>query len=154
MSRSSNRSPEPGSSRKEAGPLDLRTAHRMLPLVQSIVSEICTNHRLLTQLTPEQEALDRKRRGLGWSERDRRYNISDEIRTVEKSIDSAVTELSALGVELVDPEKGVVDFPTRINGRSAAFSWQVGEAGVQHWHYAGEGQRRPIPADWQPNLPS
>ena len=36
-------------------------------------------------------------------------------------------ELSGLGVSLVDDEAGEVDFPTKINGRPAAFSWRLGE---------------------------
>jgi hypothetical protein len=50
---------------------------------------------------------------------------------------------------LVDDEAGEVDFPTRINGRAAAFTWKLGQDGVSHWHYQGEDQLRPIPADWE-----
>ena len=34
---------------------------------------------------------------------------------------NAVTELDELGVTLIDPKGGQVDFPTRINGRQAVF---------------------------------
>jgi hypothetical protein len=149
MSRSpKNASNSKNQTRQEAGPLDLVTTLKMLPLVKSIVNDIRAHSTRLHQLTPEQEGLERNRRGLVWAERDRRYKITEEITQTEKNLSTAVSELDALGVELIDPENGVVDFPTRINGRSAAFSWQVGEEAVQHWHYVGEGQRRPIPADW------
>ena len=59
-----------------------------------------------------------------------------------------MSELSALGVSLSDDETGEVDFPTKINGKSAAFTWKLGEEAVRFWRYSGEEQRRPIPADW------
>ena len=51
-------------------------------------------------------------------------------------------------MNLVDDEVGEVDFPTKVNGRPAAFTWRLGEDGVRHWHYQGEEQLRPIPPDW------
>jgi hypothetical protein len=155
MSSTPNRaSPHPaGKPRRKDVTLDLPTARQMLPLVRSIVTDIVdTNHRL-AELAAEQEALDRNRRALNWADRQRRYAVHDELAQREKSLAGAVSELAALGLTLVDAGAGQVDFPTRINGRPAAFSWQLGEEGVGHWRYAGEDHRRPIPADWQPGAP-
>jgi hypothetical protein len=125
----------------------------MLPLVQSIVSDIVTSRQAINQLTPEQERLERHRRDLVWLERQRRYQVTDEIAAAEKTLTTAVTELSGLGVNLVDAEAGEVDFPTKINGRPAAFTWRLGEQAVSHWHYQDEDQRRPIPSDWDQGTP-
>ena len=138
-----------GKSRRKELVLDLPTARQMLPLVKSIVSDIVSTRVALNKLAPEQERLDRHRRDLVWQERERRYQIGEEINSAEKSLFAAVSELKLLGVSLVNDEAGEVDFPTRINGRSAAFSWRVGEDRLDHWHYSGEELRRPIPADWQ-----
>lgn len=149
MSSSPNRaSNPPGKPRRKDVNLDLPTARQMLPLVRSIVSDIQTSRQAIVQLTPEQERLDRQRRDLVWQERQRRYQVSDEIAAAEKSLTTALSELNGLGVSLLDAENGEVDFPTKINGRPAAFTWKVGDDGVRHWHYNGEVQRRPIPADW------
>jgi hypothetical protein len=59
-----------------------------------------------------------------------------------------MSELKGLGLNLVDDEAGEVDFPTKINGRSAAFTWKMGEESLRNWHYSGEEQLRPIPMDW------
>ncbi|MFO0935488.1 MAG: DUF2203 family protein [Gemmataceae bacterium] len=128
--------------------IDIATARQMLPLVRSIVSDIVTTRERLDQLGPEQERLERNRRSLDWSARDRRYSLKDEVVNVEKELAGAMSELNNLGVALVDAGSGQVAFPTRINGRPAAFSWQVGEDGLKYWHYAGEDLRRPIPQDW------
>ena len=125
----------------------------MLPLVQSIVSDIVSSRQAISRLTPEQERLERHRRDLVWLERQRRYQLTDEIAAAEKVLTTAVTELSGLGVNLVDEEAGEVDFPTKINGRPAAFSWRLGDASLGHWHYQDEEQRRPIPTDWDQGTP-
>lgn len=154
MSNTPNRaSNSAGKSRKRDIALDLTTARQMLPLVQSIVNDIVSSRQAIIQLTPEQERLERHRHDLVWLERQRRYQVTDEIAAAEKALTTAVTELSGLGVNLIDDEAGAVDFPTKINGRPAAFSWKVGDDGLAHWHYQGEDQRRPIPSDWDQGKP-
>jgi hypothetical protein len=150
MSNTPNRagSPAPKSRRKDLV-LDLPTARQMLPLIKSIVTDIVRTQIALNALTPEQERLERHRRDLVWAERQRRYQVGEEISAAEKNLTAAVSELQSLGVSLVSAEEGEVDFPTRINGRTAAFCWRMGEDRLDHWHYAGEELRRPIPADWQ-----
>jgi len=150
MSKSPNRARDSaGKPRKSREiTLDLPTARQMLPLVRQIVTDIVGVQGNLTQLTPEQERLDRQRRDLAWQERQRRYQLHDEIAAAERNLTHAVGELSELGVSLVDPQAGEVDFPTKINGRPAAFTWKLGEDLLAFWHYAGEEQRRPIPKDW------
>src|SRR5437899_1852008 len=127
-----------GKSRRKELVLDLPTARQMLPLVRSIVSDIVTTRIALNKLAPEQERLDRHRHDLVWQERQRRYQVGEEIRAAEKSLSAAVTELQFLGVSLVNDESGEVDFPTKINGRKAAFSWYLGEDRLDHWRYSGE----------------
>jgi hypothetical protein len=138
-----------GKSRRKETVLDLPTARQMLPLIKCIVSDIVLTRIALNKLTPEQERLDRHRRDLVWQERQRRYQVGEEIGAAEKSLLAAVSELKSLGVNLVNDEAGEVDFPTKINGRPAAFCWKVGEDRLDHWHYSDEELRRPIPADWQ-----
>lgn len=150
-----NSSPKPASNpagkpRRKDVNLDLRTARQMLPLVRSIVTDIVGTTDRLKNLAPERDTLDEYRRSLTWASRERRYALQDAITASEKELQQAVHELDTLGVSLVDSGAGRVDFPTRINGRPAAYSWQLGEDAVGHWHYTGEELRRPIPADWQP----
>jgi hypothetical protein len=154
MSNTPNRaSNPPGKPRKKSVTLDLSTTRQMLPLVQSIVNDIVNYRQAINLLTPEQERLDRHRRDLVWPERQRRYQVSDEIAAAEQALTTAMSELSGLGVSLVDDEAGEVDFPTKINGRAAAFTWRLGEDAVSYWHYLGEDQLRPIPEEWNQGPP-
>lgn len=155
MSSTPNRATNPaGKPRKKDIALDLTTARQMLPLVKSIVSDIVNSRQALARLAPEQERLDRHRRDLVWLERQRRYQVTDEIAAVEKLLTTAAGELAGLGVSLVDEVAGEVDFPTKVNGRAAAFTWKLGDDAVRHWHYQGEEQLRPIPNDWDQPTPA
>jgi hypothetical protein len=150
MSGPSQRATGPtGQPKRKQNTIDLPTARQMLPLVQSIVKDLVDTRSKLTHLSGEQDVLDRERRSLTWESRQRRYSVADELNTASKAYTAALGELTQLGVSLVDDAAGSVEFPTRINGRPAAFSWQMGEDGVRYWRYAGEEQRRPIPTDWQ-----
>ncbi len=156
MSASPNRASQPPAGKPKKSKdvqFDLATARKMLPLVRGIVTDIVDNQAKLGALVPLSEKLERERRALDWTARRQRYAMTDEIATAEKAFGAAVTELSTLGVSLADPDAGLVDFPTRINSRPAAFTWQVGEDSLSHWRYAGEDHRRSIPADWQGNAP-
>jgi hypothetical protein len=154
MNGSSNRaSNSAGKSRKKDVSLDLHTARQMIPLVRSIVTDIVDRRRRLGSISPEQENLDRNRRSLDWTNRQRRYHLQEESNRTESDLKKAETELAALGLSLVDAEGGRVDFPTKINGRPAAFSWQLGEDALGFWHYTGEALRRPIPTDWVAGAP-
>lgn len=128
--------------------LNLGTAHRMVPLVQRVVEDILQCQTTLEGLQPEQDRLDRNRRGLAWPERRRRYQLREEMTTAERHLHDAVDELEALGLVLLDEVTGRVGFPTLVNNRPAYFSWRPGEDGVTTWHFAEETKCRPIPASW------
>lgn len=154
MSKLPNRASEPaGKPRRESKEviLDLPTARRMLPLVKHIVQEIVKTQESVDRLAPELARLDRHRRDLVWPERQRRYQVSEELAVAEKSLSHALGELADLGVSLVDANRGVVEFPTKVNGKPAVFTWRLGEESMDSWHYQGEEHNRPIPKDWEHN---
>jgi hypothetical protein len=128
--------------------LDLATSQRMLPLVARIVRDIVGDRRELERLLPEQERLDRQKRDLDWDNRFRRYAIQAEIQGCENHLQETTSELRRLGVVLEDEIEGQVGFPTVVNGRTAYFSWRLGEATIEFWHFSKENVRRSVPANW------
>ena len=129
--------------------LNLGTARRMLPLVMGIVQDVMSCRQRLRRLTPEQECLDWQRQKLAWPQRRRRYQVREELDVVEKALHQAMTELDQLGVALLDAEEGRVGLPTNVNNHLAFFSWKPGDDGLRFWHFAGETNRRNIPATWK-----
>jgi hypothetical protein len=140
-----------GASEKTSGrsaALNLATARRMLPLVQRIIRDLLEHRQRVLQLLPEQDRLNRRRQVLAWPERARRYQVQEELADASRLVQEALTELTSLGVVLVNMEEGRVGFPTVVNGRPAYFSWRNGEEGLHSWHFPEESGRRPIPASW------
>ena len=54
--------------------------------------------------------------------------------------------LEELDVLVRDLERGVVDFPSVIEGREVYLCWQIDEPSVAHWHglESGFARRRPV----------
>jgi len=128
--------------------LNLKTVQRMLPLVQRIVDDILANQKSLLHLQPEEETLDRKKRVLAWPERQRRYQVKDELAQADLRLQDAIGELRELGLVLLDGGQGRVGFPTVVNDRRAYFSWHAGEDALHSWQFADEDVTRPIPLAW------
>jgi hypothetical protein len=133
--------------RREAA-MNLVTARRMLPLVQRIVEDILNDQKSLERLQPEQEQLDRQRHDLRWPERQRRYQLREEITGLERRLQDALAELQRLALSLLDPKVGRIGFPTIVNDRRAYFSWRPGEETIRSWHFAEDTVCRPIPPSW------
>jgi len=130
----------------------LKTVHKMLPLVGRIVDDILNRQHALERLEPEQARLDRQRRDLSWPERQRRYQVQEELAQAERALNEVRDELAGLHVVLLDDDLGRVGFPTMVNNRRAFFSWRLGEDGLHSWHFAEENACRPIPAAWLKEL--
>jgi hypothetical protein len=128
--------------------LNLGTARRMVPLLRRIIADVLIQQRRLAELGPELERLDRQRRDLAWPQRQRRYEVHEEIANARRELEEARAELEVLGVMLEDVPEGQLGLPTVVNGRLAYFSWRPSETTVQYWHFPGERLRRPIPAGW------
>jgi hypothetical protein len=148
-SRKGYRAPDASEKPVESLPiLSLTTVQKMLPLVQRILGDYLHSQHDLVRLQPEEARLDRQRRDLTWPERQRRYQVKEQVAGAESIMDGAVEELDGLGVVLLDGEFGRVGFPTMVNNRRAYFSWRQGEDGLHTWHFAEEEVFRPIPAAW------
>jgi hypothetical protein len=147
----------PGASERSEPPQRVLTWHAsraMLPLVGRIARDVAAHHDRLARLRAELAQLDRNRRTLDWPGRRRRYQLEEEIAGLVAGQRGVVAELEALGVALLDPARGLVGFPTRVNDRAAYFSWQPDEDSLLTWNYAGERLRRPVPEEWtQPPRP-
>ena len=128
--------------------LTWETSFAMLALVRRIVADVLHHQERLTDLRPERDQLERNRLQLPWTGRARRYEIEEEMKKHAHDLRASRGELEALGVALLDAEGGLVGFPTIVNNRRAFFSWQSGEEGLTFWNFAGDLNRRPVPASW------
>lgn len=118
-------------------------ANHALPLVRSIVSDIVTLH---TDLHARQDRLQAVKRRHDASRGSMPEDYNEELaqmeadlhRDVEK-LQGYISELQALGIELKDLPKGLVDFPGLIEGREVCLCWMLGESEVAFWHEVDAG---------------
>ena len=124
-------------------------AQGMLPLVGRILADIMRVAQRLARIEPEKARLDRQRHDLVWPERQRRYQLAEEITVLMRELHAARTELDALSVLVLDEEGGLLGFPTLVNNQRAYFSWKPGEETVDFWQFADSARRRPVPPAWK-----
>ena len=119
----------------------LEHANSTLPLVSRIVSDIVRQHKKVCLLeekyqVPGPRGSEEDRKALG-----RRYAAELDVLCELRD------ELSAIGCQLKDWRRGLVDFLGRHQGRPIEFCWRLGEARIQHWHEADAGFRARQPID-------
>lgn len=120
-------------------------ANKTLPLVRAIAGDIVAEFARLKEIGRERRALEVEGAGTS-AARPRMDAMKAEIDERAGRIDAYIKELSDLGVELKDPERGLVDFPSERAGRAVWLCWKVGEDAVAHWHGMDEtySDRRPV----------
>ena len=143
--RASGASEQPGTRDRV---LTWHASRAMLPLVGRIAQDVAHHHKRLARMGPEFARLERNRRTLAWPDRARRYQLEEEIKTGQAELRTALAELEALGVVVLDAVLGLVGFPTMVNERRAFFSWRPGEESLLFWCYADDLTRRPVPESW------
>jgi hypothetical protein len=114
-------------------------ANRALPLVGDTVRRLRDARRRLSEHGFDTELARRaEATGGAWPGRDR----------ARASIEVALgfEQLERLDLVVRDLERGLVDFPSVIDGREVYLCWLLDEPAVGHWHgvEAGFAGRRPL----------
>ncbi|MGO9640305.1 MAG: DUF2203 domain-containing protein [Candidatus Acidiferrales bacterium] len=82
--------------------------------------------------------------------------VRAEHDRVAGNIHEAIEKIQSTGCIVKDLEKGLVDFPARMNNEDVYLCWRLGEKRIRFWHRQDEGfaGRKPIdPNDTGPNDP-
>lgn len=118
-------------------------ANQRLPLVRAIVGDIM---RLYQDVHERKERLSRIRQLPGSASRNDESVYGEEVRQIEDDLEKDITrleefadELRELGVELKDPLVGLIDFPSRMDGREVYLCWKHGEEEIAYWHELAAG---------------
>ena len=72
-----------------------------------------------------------------------------EVDAEGRKLTRIVDELGELGVQVKDPDEGLVDFPALRRGETVLLCWKLGEDEIGYWHGLEDGfaGRRPLPLD-------
>ena len=59
---------------------------------------------------------------------------------VAREIEALLREIAELGVEVKDPDRGLIDFRSERRGREFYLCWQIGEGSrIAYWHDLDSG---------------
>ena len=120
----------------------IEEANALLPSVREILQNVRRSRaRLATYRHAAKLAAAGAEEGGGGMEGGALYAIVLTDLTAEMS------ELDAMGVQLKDFERGLVDFPSLRDGRVVLLCWQLGEGDELEWWHdmdAGFGGRTPL----------
>ena len=120
----------------------VQEANALLPNVRIIVGKIQRAHRQLSTYREEaKKAAEAAEQGGG--------GLTDGVAYASALTDLTLqlAELEALGVQLKDFERGLVDFPSLREGRIVLLCWQLGEGDELEWWHdvdAGFAGRTPL----------
>ncbi len=72
--------------------------------------------------------------------------LRERLEALSAEVGSIVNEITAHGVQVKDPERGLLDFPSLVDGQDALLCWHVGEERIGFWHGLEDGfaGRRPL----------
>lgn len=120
----------------------VQEANALLPEVRVIAGKIQRAHRKLSQFREDAKkaAAAAEQGGGGMANGVAYAAILTELTT-------QLAELEALGVQLKDFERGLVDFPSLRDGRVVLLCWQLGEGDELEWWHdvdAGFAGRTPL----------
>jgi hypothetical protein len=120
----------------------IEEANALLPSVREILQKIQRSRRRLAMYRHESKlAAQGAEQGGGGMDGGALYAVVLTDFTAEMS------ELEALGVQLKDFDRGLVDFPSLRDGRVVLLCWQLGEGDELEWWHdmeAGFGGRTPL----------
>jgi len=117
-------------------------ANALLPSVKKIVSRIQRSHKAVSRYrSVAKKAAEAAEHGGGGIDQGVHY------AAVLSQLTLALADLEALGVQLKDFERGLVDFPSLRDGRMVLLCWQMGEGDELEWWHdvdAGFAGRTPL----------
>jgi hypothetical protein len=106
-------------------------ANALLPTVRQIVERIARSHGRVAAMSESAKAAAE---GAGVSGGGAMPEGAAYVRALGSLVEGA-TELDALGVQLKDYSRGLIDFPAIREGRVVLLCWQLGEGDqVEWWH--------------------
>jgi hypothetical protein len=121
----------------------------LIPVLEALLRRAQTGTARATELDAEMQSLNHRIFLAGGL----RVNVREEARRkaergkAAQQVKSALEEIEPIGVRVHDVGRGMLDFPSVVNGQTVLLCWRLGEPSILHWH--GEGQdaadaRKPV----------
>jgi hypothetical protein len=128
----------------------LGEAQTLLPVVEALLRRAQAAGVRAAELEMEMQALSQKIFLLGGMHVDvtvvarRRAELDKSVQETKDTL----AEIEAIGVQTKDLDKGLLDFPCVIDGKTILLCWKLGEKEIGYWHSSEDGfaGRKPLDA--------
>jgi hypothetical protein len=121
----------------------IEEANALVPAVRAVLLQLAVEQQRLAQ---EHEEMHRRLEGNGDpASLEQAGHHEAEMAQIADGIRTLQAHLESLGIQLRDPEMGLVDFPAERDGRRVWLCWRLADPRVAYWHGTDEGYatRRP-----------
>jgi hypothetical protein len=73
-------------------------------------------------------------------------SLREQLEDLTADLNDLIEEITSIGVQIKDVDKGLLDFPSTVDGEEALLCWHVGEPRIAFWHSPDDGfaGRRPL----------
>ena len=128
------------------------SANRALPYVRAVVDDLVESYGRLRKADSLRKRAQAGHPSTGSTPAERETVVrhaEEEAQAARADLQRTLRELEAVGVEVKDPEIGLLDFPGEMAGKRICLCWKRGEESVAWWHdpEAGFAGRRPLTAE-------
>jgi hypothetical protein len=125
-------------------------ANAALEVVRPLVEQLVQARRRFLHVGERLERVQVRVAGNGGGlDPERVRELQEQVADAAGEIAGFVAELESVGVQVKDLDRGLVDFPAHHpeTEETVLLCWELGEAGVEHWHGLEEGfaGRKPLP---------
>lgn len=126
----------------------LNEAQTLLPVAEALLVKAQAAGRRAAEIERELQQLSQRIFLLGGIHLDivavaRRRAEHDKAA---QEANDALSEIDAIGVQVKDLDKGLLDFPSVLDGKSILLCWKLGEKEIAYWHSPEDGfaGRKPL----------
>jgi hypothetical protein len=121
-------------------------AEELLPYIAPLLFKLRELKRQQDDLQAQRTELVQKSRGNGHGVDNEAGKVQREMEELGTHINELIEKVQGMGIELKDPELGLVDFRSIREGREVYLCWQLGEEHLSFWHEidAGFAGRQPL----------
>ena len=128
----------------------LGEAQTLLPVVEALLRRAQAAGVRAGELEMEMQALSQRIFLLGGMHVEvttaarRRAELDKNVRETKDTL----AEIEAIGVQMKDLDKGLLDFPCVVDGKTVLLCWKLGEKEIGYWHSTEDGfaGRKPLDA--------
>ena len=126
----------------------LNEAQTLLPVVEALLKKAQAAATRAAEIELEMQALSQRIFLSGGMHVDvvtAARRRAEHEKTMQEAKDT-LAEFEAIGVQLKDLEKGLLDFPCVVEGKTVLLCWKLGEKEIGYWHSEEDGfaGRKPL----------